>query len=85
MSCCGSRRAALKHGNGLRTAAAQPTVATPLVPADAVGLTYHGPVPMVLPSPAGGPPYAMEQPGQRIDVDARDAEALLHTGWFAAA
>lgn len=81
MSCCGHRRAALAHGPGLRTA---PTQAAPQRPARQAGATlvYRGPVPMVLPSPTGGAPYAMERVGQPVEVAAGDARALLNTGWF---
>jgi hypothetical protein len=91
MSCCGSRRAALNQTTGLRSAPLHPTASGPagaVSPADPaaqgqrVALTYSGPVPMVLASPSGGRPYAMQEVGQALSVDARDAGALLLTGLF---
>jgi len=95
MSCCGSRRAALNQTTGLRSAplhatasglsVAMSSAGDPASQAQRVALTYSGPVPMVLPSPSGGRPYAMQEAGQSLTVDARDAVALLHTGLFSRA
>jgi hypothetical protein len=94
MSCCGSRRAALNQTTGLRSAPLHATASglsvamspgDPAAQGQRVALTYSGPVPMVLPSPSGGRPYAMQEAGQSLTVDARDAVALLHTGLFSRA
>lgn len=86
MSCCGGRRAASSRGTGLRSMPARAASHTPpaITPAT-VTLTYHGPLPMVLPSPSGAAPYRLREPGQTLEVHAGDAGALLHTGWFARA
>jgi hypothetical protein len=39
---------------------------------------------MLLPSPSGGPPYAIRTAGQEVVALPADAPALLRTGWFTA-
>ena len=87
MSCCSGRRATLTRSTGLRSVPAPAgPVASPSASATAtVMLTYSGPVPMVLASPTGAAPYALQAAGQRLGVVAGDAAALLLTGWFARA
>jgi hypothetical protein len=79
MSCCNGRRAALTRNTGLRSAPAAPINHDA---APTVALRYRGPVPMLLPSPSGGAPYALQAEGQTLGVATRDAPALLLTGWF---
>ena len=80
MTCCSGRRAALNRGTGLRSMPQQ--AAATMASAETVVLTYRGPVPMALPSPSGAAPYTLQAVGQALSVDARDATALLLTGWF---
>lgn len=82
MSCCGNRRAALARATPARAAWRNPPPAAPLLGAAPVRLAYVGPVPVMLPSPSGGPGLWLERPGQVIEADAPQAAALLRTGWF---
>ncbi len=43
---------------------------------------YHGPVPMVLRGTASGEIYRLTEADAPVEVDSRDAVALLRTGWF---
>ena len=45
-------------------------------------LAYRGPVPMVLRGPGSRTLYRLTETGELVDVDPRDVEALLRTGWF---
>jgi hypothetical protein len=79
MSCCGDRRARLAQG--LRAAQSAPAQVVP--PGARVTLRYGGPVPMVLRGTASGEIYRLAKADSDVEVDGRDAAALIRTDWFA--
>ena len=78
MTCCGDRRARLAQG--LRAAQSAPGQVVP--PGGRITVRYRGPVPMVLRGTASGEIYRMAQADAAVEVDSRDAVALVRTGWF---
>ena len=78
MTCCGDRRAQLVQG--LR--AAQSTPGQVVRPGGRSTVHYRGPVPMVLRGTASGEVYRLAETDAAVEVDGRDAVALLRTGWF---
>ena len=78
MTCCSDRRARLAQG--LR--AAQSAPGQVVAPGGRVTVQYRGPVPMVLRGTASGEIYRLSQADAAIEVDGRDAVALVRTGWF---
>lgn len=79
MTCCGDRRARLAQG--LRAAQSAPGRVSP--PGDRATVRYRGPVPMVLRGTASGEIYRLTEADTTVEVDSRDAVALIRTGWFA--
>lgn len=82
MSCCGNRRAALGRALSQRSAWGVPPAPPPASAPAPVRLAYVGPVPVMLPSPTGGPALWLEHAGQIVEADPQQAAALLRTGWF---
>lgn len=78
MTCCGDRRARLSQG--LRAAQSAPIQV--IAPEGRVTVRYRGPVPMVLRGTASGEIYRLTEPDAAVEVDRRDAVALVRTGWF---
>ena len=78
MTCCGDRRARLAQG--LRAAQSAPGQVTPTGGRTAVH--YRGPAPMVLRGTESGEIYRLTQTDAPVEVDSRDAVALVRTGWF---
>ena len=78
MTCCGDRRAQLAQG--LRAAQSAPGQAAPT--GGRTTVRYRGPAPMVLRGTASGEIYRLAQTDAPVEVDSRDAGALVRTGWF---
>ena len=78
MTCCGDRRAQLVQG--LRAAQSAPGQVVP--PGGRSTVHYRGPVPMVLRGTASGEIYRLAEADAAVEVDSRDAVALIRTGWF---
>ncbi|HSU35231.1 MAG TPA: hypothetical protein VLJ88_06195 [Propionibacteriaceae bacterium] len=79
MTCCGDRRARLTQG--LRAAQSAPGRVSPT--GGRTTLRYRGPVPMVLRGTASGEIYQLTEADVAVEVDSRDAVALIRTAWFA--
>jgi hypothetical protein len=79
MSCCGDRRAAWRQpGPPVAAAVTRPPAALQ----DPVGLSFTGTGPIAVRGTATGLTYAFPAGSLALNVDARDAPALLRTGRF---
>jgi hypothetical protein len=81
MSCCGSQRAA-QRTQMQRVHAATPAPAVPPVMQAPVRLSYRGGGPTVARGPQTGLTYLFGPRDTTLEVDGRDAQALLASGRF---
>jgi len=79
MSCCGSRRAALRTPPFRAVA---PVAPEPPLPQQPVPLASRAEGAIVVRGAVTGLAYLFGAPGSTLDVDGRDAQALLATGLF---